>query len=325
MKKIDNKKRAPRCSFCKKVKCKESCITLTGVEGKDFLKCSFCALKFKELTTHYKKEHFLEIIPNEKLSISFEQRSKAQKGRENWITKYKKTDLLLYEEKVSKMKDAVSKTILNNPNEKKRRSDLLKDLWKNELFREKAIKASSETASLTSKRPDIIQKRTEQLKKWRDQNPEKFFSNCVVKMTLKSTFKSKGEKILFSFLKNQYPQIDFKQNQFEKNDNFTTKTKWRQIDIKSNSLNLIIEFDGEIHFRHFNKNLLQKIQNKDKEFNFYLKEKYLIIRMSYDILNFKKTDIKKLYKEELCCLIEDQILEKKSGLIQIGKKYAKNN
>lgn len=318
-------KRAPRCTFCKKVKHKKDCIVLTGIEGKDYLKCDICKLNFSELKNHYNSSHPNEKNPIRKISSSFEKRSAAQKGRENWITKYKREDPSLCEEKISKMKLNVSKTILNNQNERKRRSKLLSNLWKDPKFKENNIELASKTAIKTSSRPEILIQRSKQLENWRKENPDLFLKNCVINLCEKVSFKSKGEEIIFNYLKKRYSELEFKRNQFEYNENFTTKTKWRQIDIKCNELKLIIEYDGRLHFRFFNEETLQKIQNKDKEFNFQLKEKFLIIRLSYDVLNNKKTEIKKKYADELDQIINDQINEKKTGLVFIGGKYAKSN
>jgi len=318
-------KRTPRCTFCKKVKHRKDCIILIGIEGKDYLKCDICKLNFRELKNHYNSNHPNEKFLIQKTSNSFEKRSAAQKGRENWVTKYKRENPSLYEEKISKMKFNVSKNILNNQNERKRRSILLSNLWKDPKFRENNVELSSKTAIKTSSRPEILIQRSKRLEKWRKENPNLFFKKCIIKLCKNVSFKSKGEEILFNHLKNKYSKLKFKRNQFEHNINFTTKTKWRQIDIKCNDLKLIIEYDGILHFRFFNKEILEKIQNKDKEFNSYLKEKFLIIRLSYDVLNYKKTKLKKKYMDELEQHINAQINEIKTGLIFIGEKYAKSS
>lgn len=320
------KKRAPRCVFCKKVKHKKDCTVLLGIEGIDYLKCKICKFNFRELKAHYNRFHPLETSPIEKSEITFKKRSKAQKGKENWVSKYKKENSLLYEEKISKMKLKVSEVILKNEAERKRRSESLSNLWKNPKFRQNNIISASKTAELTSQRPEILKQRSDRLEKWRNENPDLFFKKCIVSLCQNSSFKSKGEELLFNWIKKEFSNLDFKRNQFEYNENFTTKTKKRQIDIKSKKLNMLIEFDGSIHFKNNSKKVfLQKIKNKDDEFNLSLKEKFLIVRISYDVLNYKKTYIKDEYLDQLKEIIKTQINEKKTGLILIGKKYAKSN
>lgn len=228
----------------------------------------------------------------------------------------------------------ISETIMSNPKERKRRSDMLAELNKTQEFRDRA----SETAKKTSARPEILKSRTAVLRKWtrenpekfkeiytkmniaarkwREQNPEEFYERCVKPML--NSWKSEPEKILFCFCKNI--SNNFSNTLFLKHKTFTTKTKKRQIDIFDPYNNIIIEFDGPLHFKNiFGEQVLGEKIKRDKELN-CLKDEYCIIRVSYEYFNRTR----KIFDKKILKDIEQIILNKKVGLYKFGELYGKS-
>lgn len=72
-------------------------------------------------------------------------------------------------------------------------------------------------------------------------------------------FNSKGEKELLNTIQNQFPQFNFTCGSLRK----IAERTYKSLDIYSNELKLIIEFDGIYHFKNIYNNLDQ-VQLKDK-------------------------------------------------------------
>lgn len=208
----------------------------------------------------------------------------------------------------------VSETIMNSNELRSIRSETLSKLNKTEKFRKKA----SETAKKTSKREGVLDKRTQQLKDWRENNPEKF-SKILSK--LHSRYQSKPEKELFDLIKNLFPYLNFKRNQQLFNEKFiSNKTKRKQIDILSKNNKIIIEFDGKLHFENIkNWNQLNDYKKRDQELN-SLSDEFCIIRISYDQYSYRKIDSG--FKQECVDKISQIINNNEPGLNLIGEAYA---
>lgn len=195
------------------------------------------------------------------------------------------------------------------------RSQTLSNLNKTTKFRQKA----SDTAKITSSRKDIQENRSKVLKKWRDENPDKF--NDIIKSL--QSFSSRPEKELFTKIKQLFPEFQFKKNQQLKHKNFLiNKTARKQIDIFSKERKIIIEFDGELHFKNIKKwNQLDLIKKKDEELN-SLKNEFCIIRVSYDQFSYRQSDFG--FTEDCLNKIQEIIKDPRPSLHLIGESYAKN-
>jgi hypothetical protein len=227
----------------------------------------------------------------------------------------------------------ISKTILSNGAERARRAKCLGDLNKTTEFRQKA----SETAIKTSARQDVLDNRTAQLARWRENNPtlyqdlvrenvkksqqwrkdhpEEYYQKCVV--PLLSNWKSKPERSLLTYCKGLLGDC---RNFFLIHESFSTKTKRRQIDIYSESKHIIVEFDGPLHFRPiFGAEDFESKKRKDKEINL-LADKYCIIRVSYDCY-FPKTDS---FDQGVLASVKDLLLNPRLGLFLFGSKYGED-
>lgn len=207
--------------------------------------------------------------------------SKAGEKNGDWINRAKENgqDLTEYWKKVSA---SVSQSIMNSPAERERRSKLLGSLNRTDAFRNK----SSETAKKTSRRKDIIQKRSEQLKRWRDNNPE-HFKICIKKM---HTFKSKPELELFEIIRGLFPSLNFSNNKFIYSSEYFKITKFasKQVDIISGCESIAIEFDGKHHFKAWDVRITEDARKKDIEYcNYALDEQKTLIRVSYDKYSYR--------------------------------------
>src|SRR5690606_14714211 len=178
------------------VKCKEIYNNLQ--EDIYFVVCNLCGWHAKKIKNHINKIHKIDINKyNGKMicknsSVTY---SKSSKKNGNWIVKAKERgdDLQWYRDKMSK---SVSQSILSNLEERKRRAKVMSDVNRSDVMRKK----SSETAKKTSARKDIQKQRAQQLKNWRDNNPEDFYNKCVSKML--NSWNSKPEKLLYNILYN---------------------------------------------------------------------------------------------------------------------------
>lgn len=263
-------------------------IIAIGLESGTLVKCALCEEVGSSLALHVRKIHnidkkeYIKIHGPVLASASREKYSKASEENGNWIVKAKERgdDLTEYWQKVSA---GVKSAILNSPEERERRSKLLGSLNKTDAFRKKA----SETAKKTSARKDIQQNRAAQLKRWRDNNRQEHYSRCTANM---HKYKSKPEKILCSIVSSQYPDKNFINNKFIKDDSFlcVNKTGNKQVDIISFSVSIAIEFDGILHFKEIWPDSLRKINMKDRLFcNYCIDKNITLIRVSLDTYSYK--------------------------------------
>jgi hypothetical protein len=248
--------------------------------GGDLIKCGLCSYTSAKLTIHVKKEH--NISPEEYrekygslvCDNSIKRYSAIAKENGSWINRAKESgqDLGEYKAKVS---ESVSKSIMSNPEERKRRAELLGSLNKTEAFRKKA----SETAKKTSARIDIQKSRAANLKRWRDSHRKEFLA--ITSKLLVSKKKTKPEIYIDRWLISNYEGM-FKYSQFFYSKKFNTISGKKQVDFLSLDRNIIIEIDGPLHFRESLESF-KKIREKDVALSIYsiLKQKTLI-RVSYD-------------------------------------------
>jgi very-short-patch-repair endonuclease len=199
----------------------------------------------------------------------------SMKSRECWITKKKEAgvDISAYREKMS---HRVSRSIMSNDKERKRRAQLLGELNKRQDFRDR----SSKTAKATSSREDILAARTAQLARWRENNPEKF-QEWIQKSLEKKT--SKPERILYDLCKSVLGDSTIRQLQIQHSE-IPTKTKRARVDIAHREKKILVEFDGPFHFRPIaGQEHLERRRMRDLAVEKYAVEHgYLLIRVSYD-------------------------------------------
>lgn len=328
-----------RCKFCYSeyfsektyLKCFNECEIkyLNLTENKDFVICQICGFHGKSIKSHFNKKHNVSFkeyknqFPND-ITISdncFDNYSQASLENGNWLQKAveNRDDLTEYWKKVS---NGVRESIMNNPEERQRRAEVMSKVNKSDVMRLKA----SETAKKTSARLDIQKARALKLKIWRDENPEDFYEKCVKKMI--TSFHSKPERKLFEFVSN-IPSFNFKLNQFINSTMISNKSHNKQIDIGDKEKRIYIEFDGLIHFKPFKgEKILACIKNKDLEIDKHItNHNWTLIRVSHDQFIYKTKMIDKVkhdisyFKQE--CL--DQILEilkdNKPGVYKIGEVY----
>ena len=329
------------CTYCSKKftsirgfeKCNKKCAAkyVGLVLGKDYVVCQICNFHAKSIRSHVFKEHNI----NDKdyrnqygsliCSNSVNNYSSSSKKNGNWIVKAKEEgrDLTEYWEKVSA---GVKKSIMSDPLERKRRSELMTKLNNKQQSDPEFQKKVSETAKRTSSRKDILEKRSQRLKKWRDENPDVFYKKCTKKIF--ASFQSKPEKKLTTFLKS-LGDFKFKRNGFLRSNEFTSKSKRRQIDIYDKENKIYVEYDGVHHFDVcFSEEILKSNQQKDSEINQYMiNRNWTLIRVSYDQFVYSTKTLDKVkrdasyFKPECLEEIKRILAENKPGIYKIGEKY----
>lgn len=286
-------------------------------DGKDYVVCKLCGFVAKTLTCHITqthnitKEEYINQFPDSLITC---QKSKEiffeRKKNWDWINRANQNGVDLTEHK-KKLGDSVKKSILSNPEERKRRAE---QLAANNRTPE-ARKKSSEAAKKTSARPEIIEARTKQLKNWRDDNPKEFYEKCINVMLTKHN--SRPELDLYNLVKSIDESFD--RSQFFIDKRFVNKTNRKQVDIFSKKLNIILEFDGPCHFNPIYGEANFKIaKQNDLVLNEIANEKkYTLIRVTYD---YYDQNIRK-FNDEFVEQIKDIILNKKIGVYKFGSEY----
>lgn len=302
-------------------------------EGVDYVVCKICNFHCRKLGTHLKDFHnltskdYVKIYNGEVLcKNSYEEYKKniinitGCDGLENWITKSKRLGIDI-SEKLKLSAKKTSETIMANPAERLRRSNLIKEIVEENLKDPDYIKFLSENAKKTSSRPEILEQRSAQLKNWRDNNPEEFYEKCTKKM-LKS-FNSKPERKLFEFLK-FIDNFSFTRNHFIEIQNIENKSHKKQIDIGDKYKNIFIEFDGVYHFEPiFGEEKLQNVQILDKSLEDHvLKQNWILIRVADDQFVDKNKYEKSYFKKECLNKIKELLNACNPGIYKIGERYA---
>ena len=286
-----------------------------GEENIDYVICMLCGLRSKSLGIHIKRhgisvEYYHQEYGPTICSNSRDLYSKINFENGNWINRAKinGTDLSDYWQKVSK---GVKLAINSNPKELKRRATMRAAINKTPFMR----KIASEAAKKTSARPEIQKQRTEQLKKWRDNNPKDFYEKCVSKLL--NSWQSQPEKMLFNIVVN-YNNYNFSRNQKIKSTTFTSKSKIKQIDIGDRSRRIYLEYDGPLHF--LNKlGQYKYVHEKDILLNECIENrKWVLIRVSYDQFSYKYGG---LFSEKCMNQIFKILNDPKPGVYYIGKAY----
>jgi len=335
--KIKNKQ-IVSCKYCKKEfteerhlkYCEQKCYEeFKDIEvNKDYVICSICGYHGKSLANHVFTVHHIdpkEYKKNNQIICSDSKEKYVKSAQENskWLSKAiaEGKDLTEYWKKVS---DGVRASILNNPEERARRSQIMTKVNQSDIMRKKA----SDTAKITSSREDILQQRSERLKNWRINNRSDFYNKCTRKMI--NTYNSKPERLLFTYLLNN-KDYSFKRNQTLKSkliNNFSNK---KQIDIADKNKKIYVEFDGILHFiPKFGEQKLSIIKNRDEILEkIILNRNNILIRVSYDQFVHRTIQVNKVkqdvsyFKQECLDQIEKILKEYKPGIYKIGEAYKK--
>jgi len=313
---------------CKK-KCQEKYESL--ILGKDYVVCQICGYHGKNLKFHVvnihniTKQDYIKTYGSLMCSDSYDKYSESGALVGNWYNKAKEQgiDLSDFHRRVS---EGVKKSIMSNPKERKRRSDLMTELNKKQQSDPEFQKKVSETAKKTSARKDIQEKRAEQLKRWRDNNPEEFHEKCIKKAT--TSFQSKPEIKLYEFLA-ALKEFCFKRNQFVHSNLISNKSSKKQLDIGDKQKRIYVEFDGVFHFKPiFGDDKLSLIQQKDSQIEEHiLKHNWTLIRVSYDQYRASSTIKNKIksdssyFKQECLDKIIEILNSKIPGIYKIGDAY----
>ena len=312
-----NKKKS--CSYSDHLK---SCWP-NGTSGIDYIECALCEFAGLKITQHIKQVHNLskdEYIKNYGPTIcKASQKHYGDTGNYNWIRRAKERGEDV-SEKFSASGKAKSAGILASSRAIEARRQNMINLNKRPERREK----SSQTAKKTSSRPEIIEARTEALRKWRTNNFDDFYEKCVMPMigacpTAEGEIRqTKPEQLLLELLKNRVDYI-FKYSQCIKSNSFSTLSKRKQVDFGDKKAKVYIEFDGIHHFRNvMSSEVLEKTQSSDASLDKLIEKRgWTLIRISYDQFNGKKF-------LESCVKNLSLILDNpKPGVFRIGEAYTK--
>ena len=292
----------------------------------EIIRCSLCGHTSKTLKQHIEKEHteiqldqYVKLHGSYMAPLTRERKKKAGRKNGDWINRAQENgeDLSEYFKKMGK---ALSKSLMSNDAERSRRSELMSDMWK-DADKEKIFRQNqSDTAKITSARPDIQAARSAGLKKWRDENPQEFYEKCTKVMHEKWT--SEPERVLREFCQSLNP--NFKGNQQIKSINhfFVNNTNSKQIDILDKSRKIILELDGPHHFLPiYGEETLIKNQMKDAELENYCRDKgYLFIRISHSEFRYSS----KKFSTQLLGKVQKILENNNPGIYKIGKEYVKD-
>jgi hypothetical protein len=303
-------------------------------DGIDYVKCQLCNLHCQKLSYHIELFHNLTIkeyaerYGNTISQILSSKYSLANRAKIPWqtIAKENGEDLTKF---YADMGKNLTLSLMNNPKERARRSNLMTSLWKDgKLGTDEMIWSSSEAAKKTSARPEIIEQRSKNLANWREKNPEDFAEKCWKPMLkakpTKPTWFSKPEKILFNFLRS-LPDFDFMFNQVVESDKFHWASKRKQVDIGDKSKRIYIEFDGPYHSHLFNKNDATKF-NEIKLRDILLEEcieerQWILVRISYDQFHDSKTKGNEYFQPDCLEMLLSIIRNNRPGVYKLGKYY----
>ncbi len=290
--------------------------------------CSICGVHSKSIAVHINKIHKLtanEYIKKYNSKILCEDTEKKHNFANKENSKLAKQALkaltnIEFLKRNKKISQSVSKSILNDKNEIKRRSKLMKLINDKMLANPEYRTVLSERAKITSAKPEVIKNRSAKLKKWRELNPEDFYNKCTKKMI--NCFQSKPEKKLFEFMV-LLDGYSFKRNQFIYSETISNKSHKKQMDIADKNKRIYIEYDGVLHFKpKFGQEVLEKIKKRDQEAEDHiLKHNWVLIRVSCDQYIDRNKIEKSYFKNDCLEKIKEILKNNKPGVYKIGNEY----
>lgn len=255
--------------------------------------CRICGQAHKSLAKHITGTHLLTKeayiaqhggpIKCEKTRLRYSEQNRVNS---QWIVRAKAggDDLSEYR---AKMSAAVSAAIMANPEERARRAKT----WAATNQTQEARDRASRTAKRTSARPEVQAQRAAKLKRWRDENPEKFVE-LLERFVSSGCSISRPEVELSNILDRNFPNADWAHAALftPLNDDSvsllkTTNPSGRtQVDVISRRLQVVVEFDGIHHFKPVkSQEVLERTIRKDRVKNSVISnEGFCLIRVSYD-------------------------------------------
>ena len=276
---------------------------LNAIETGEYVSCPLCPFARETLYQHLLSAHGLS-----------SEVDKDEYGQDKLISK--------------RYRERLSDGIMGNEDERKRRSLLLAKLNKTDTFRVRA----SKTAIETSKRPDVIKRRTKQLADWRKENPDKFKAITAKMLKARKFTQTKPEKFLQKWLEGEFP-AQFRYNQIIKSSLYhMNRSKRKQVDFRSIDKFVYIEVDGPFHFLNF------RNRKKDKKFwsadsikttiekdlitERIIKERgKILIRISYDCWVDSTGRVKNRALKKMHSIIKSR----KAGIYKLGEAYGDDN
>lgn len=299
---------------------------------KNCVECGICGYRGKNIRKHVESIHGLsksEYEKNHGPTLCEESRLKYSRcGKEN--AKHFPRFKDLSPEKQKEFRKKVSEGAKKNVKDIQRRSEHMRRWNKSKEGRQVA----SETAKRTSKRKEILAARTENLKRWRENNREEFEEKCL--KPLINSFRSNAEKYLNVYLKERFD--NFKWSAQIKSDLFVAnKTRRKQIDFLNKQDRIIVEFDGPHHFwteeqaekKGLSLRRLQIRKNDSALEEYCLKNGFLLIRLSWSCYNQKNKKIKQKPMKEVDLAIKEwlqQSAERKQvgQVLKFGLEFKEN-
>jgi hypothetical protein len=283
--------------------------------------CKICGFVGRRISIHVELEHGLSKEDYvSRFGVSTQSSNTREKVKAiarnsgDWINRRKAAgeDLTEYRKK---MGEAVSASIMADLDERKRRAEQMAENNRTPEARKK----SSETAKKTSARPEIMKARTEKLANWRDLHFDEFYKKCT--SVMHNTWHSKPEKNLFEIL-NNLQGFEFKFSQVVKSENFTNKSKRKQVDVADKHARIYVEYDGILHFKNvFNvdseNNNTKRVQELDVQLERHIfAHNWTLIRISYD-----QTKRNGSLREGCVKILLDFLKNPKPGIYLIGDLY----
>lgn len=287
----------------------KNCIYRDGlIENIDYIQCKICCYKGKSITNHLRAAHKItrkEYIEKYNSPVICETSSRTygeisiKNGNGQWYTNQVAAgkDMTERNKKIAK---SVSKAILSNPKEIQRRSDLMKELNKGILNDPRFRKIASETAKRTSARPEIIEARQK---------------------SIVDHFHSAGEECLRIHIQSKYD--GFSKGFIPSELFIDNATRRKSVDLINRERKIIIEYDGDHHFRVIRNDpaVFEKVKRLDAALSEYAKQNdYMLIRISCDCFYSAKKIIKPEHLETVDSFIDNFQV----GTFYIGKRYAQN-
>jgi len=290
-----------------------------GVSGIHYVQCALCDFVGMKITQHVRLVHGVSKEDYQskhgRLICENSSRNYGSTGNYDWIKRARERGEDLTE-RFAATGPAKSAGILASQKAIEARRKNMSDLNR----RPESRLRSSEVAKETSRRPEIIARRTHNLRMWRQQNFEDFYEKCVMPMIgaleklngdVRQTAPEKVLQILLSGIEG----YDFKYSQCVKSNQFSSLSKRKQVDFGDKSRRVYVEFDGVRHFRDFN-GTLKKTREQDEALDRHIIEHgWTLLRISYDQFvgkKFSETCVKSLF---------DILSDPKPGVFRIGKEY----
>lgn len=280
------------------------------IENINYVICKICNIRGRAIVTHIqqihklsKEEYIIKYDKNVLCKESSEIHSELGKISGNWITRAKDAG-----EDLTEYKEKLSKAII---------AGAAKSSIEVKMQQSARIKSFNETIGSTPEHRKLISDSTKTVLS-KPENIKKRENSFI------GVFQSKGEVFLRKYIQNKY--LGFEHQSFISSDLFEANiSKRKQVDLVNFEEKIIIEYDGEHHFREvfYNKKVhdFEKTKELDIALEKYAKDNsFMLIKVSYDSFSYKRKVIKEIPLKS----IDDLLANKTPGVFYVGSKYEKN-